>query len=96
VLGDSREANTVFRAAYTLQPANPDVSHEYAQSCMALGLGKEAIDAARHAVTITPREAGLRSNLALGYLIAGETDDVRATIAAALSMDPRVMTFLGE
>ncbi len=87
-LGDDAGANASFKAAYELQPNNPDVVREYALSCIERGFGTEAVQATKHAIALSPRDAGLYANLALAHLISNQNREALTAIRAALDINP--------
>ncbi|PAW72137.1 MAG: hypothetical protein B9S38_05605 [Verrucomicrobiia bacterium Tous-C4TDCM] len=87
-LGDQKAANAEFKVSFAIQKENPDVAREYAASCLQLGDGEEAISATQHAITLTPRDAGLHANLALALLISGKHEEARTAIVESLNMAP--------
>ncbi len=88
-LGDSSAACDSFRASFDLQKNNPDVAREYMFECLNLGRSKDGVDAARHAVSLQPANAGLLANLALALLIAADLDAAEQTVNQALVADPK-------
>ena len=87
-LGDQKAANAEFKVSFAIQKENPDVAREYAASCLQLGDGEEAVSATQHAITLTPRDAGLHANLALALLISGKHEEARTAIVESLNMAP--------
>ena len=77
-----------FKAAFDIQKEWPDVAREYAGSCLKLGLGKDAVITTKHAISLSPNDAGLQANLALAYLAIGKNDEADAAISMSLAMDP--------
>lgn len=55
---------------------------------MHLGKGKEAVNVSLYALSLDSLNAGLIGNLALAYLINGNTDLADRTIKKALQIDP--------
>lgn len=87
-LGNREDALAAFGEARECAPDQPDGCREYVAACLELGRAAEAIAPARHAVEIAPSDAGLRSNLALVMLLAGDVDEASRIIAEALAADP--------
>jgi cytochrome c-type biogenesis protein CcmH/NrfG len=87
-LGEHKHAYQSFKCAYQIQSKNPNVAREYAESCMRLGYGPEAVTVAMDAVEAGPQDAGLHANLALAYLISGENSYAQRSIQYALQMAP--------
>lgn len=87
-LGNYTAANAEFKASFGLQKENADVAREYAASCLELGLGDEAVSAARHAIALKPNDAGLHANLALALLISGKNAEAKNAILESLKMAP--------
>jgi len=87
-LGKSGEACDAFGKAYGLEKGNADVAREYMFECLNLGHAAQAIAAARHAVKLKPKDAGLAANLALALLIGGKLDDAAKAVTSALALAP--------
>jgi cytochrome c-type biogenesis protein CcmH/NrfG len=51
-LGNNMAANGSFRSSYKIQTENSDVAREYALSCLEIGLGDEAIQATKKAISL--------------------------------------------
>jgi tetratricopeptide (TPR) repeat protein len=88
VLKDHRGAYQSFKSAYAICKTNANVAREFADSCLELGYGLEAVTLAMAAVETNPDDAGLHANLALAYLIAGENSYAQRAIEYALKMQP--------
>jgi Flp pilus assembly protein TadD len=86
-LGEYKEAYQAFKKACEIDDSNPNVAREYAESCMRLGYGPEAVTVAMAAIEANPQDAGLHANLALAYLISGENSFAQNSIQYALQMD---------
>jgi hypothetical protein len=86
--GDNEGAFQAFERAYTANPAHADVSREFGGQCLALGRGEQAVTVSERNCTLHPKDAGLRSNLALACVVAGDMARAKAEIARALDMDP--------
>lgn len=89
VLGQHEAACDAFGGAFELEKANPDVAREYSVECLRLGRAEAAVEAAVHAATVAPEDAGLRANVALAYVIAGRNDEALTAAIDALGRSPR-------
>ena len=87
-LGDHRAALEAMGRAVECNPSQVDGCREYVFACLEVGDGPEAVRMARRACELRPEDAGLRSNLAVAQLIAGQLEEASATVAAALQADP--------
>lgn len=87
-LGDSNAACASFASAYAIHKDNPDVAREYMYECLNLGKGVEAVSLALAALRLRPEDPGLKANLALAQLIAGEVDGAIIAVAEAIKLDP--------
>lgn len=87
-LGNAEAACAAFAEARRHDPDQPDGCRELIHALLELGRATDAVPVARHSVAIAPKDAGLRSNLALVLLLAGDIDASRAEIAGAQRMDP--------
>jgi Flp pilus assembly protein TadD len=87
-LDDSDNACDAFGKSFALQKENPDVAREYMLECLNLGRGAEGVQAAEHAMSLKPEDAGLAANLALAYLIAGRNDDALRLVNQSLRAAP--------
>lgn len=85
---DPTGAFEAFERAYRLHPEHPDVSREFGAQCLALGRGAQAVTVSERNCTLHPRDAGLRSNLALACVVAGDMTRAKLEIARALEMEP--------
>jgi hypothetical protein len=86
--GDPTGAFDAFERAYRLHPEHPDVSREFGGQCLALGRGERAVVVCERNCILHPRDAGLRSNLALACMIAGDMARAKVEVTRALEMDP--------
>jgi tetratricopeptide (TPR) repeat protein len=77
-----------FKNAYAIEKNNPNVAREYADACLQLGYGAEAVTLAIAAIQAAPQDAGLRANLALAHLIAGDIALAKRAIEESLQMNP--------
>lgn len=87
-LKQSENACDAFGKSFAIQKDNPDIAREYMLECMNLGRASEAIDAAKHGVSLNPNDAGLIANLAIAYLVGGRIDDSITTIEKSLKLAP--------
>ncbi len=87
-LEQHESAYAAFKGAYAMQPGHRDVCREFAQECIILGKGPEAVAAASAACTLDPSDIGLVSNLALAYLINQQVEVALATVQQARRQDP--------
>jgi Flp pilus assembly protein TadD len=88
-LGDHERAYGFFRRSFDVQKENPDVARELMITCLETKRAKEAVAVAEHAVRLTDADAGLKANLALARLCAGDLAGAGEAIDAALRQDPR-------
>ena len=86
--GDQSAALEWFARAHNLNPGQVDVSREASLCAMELGRSQEAISCASSAVRIRPSDAGLQSNLAVAFLLAGRLDEAKQSIERAAVEDP--------
>jgi len=86
--GDDDGAFQAFEHAYAANPAHADVSREFGGQCLALGRGEQAVVVSERNCSLHPKDAGLRSNLALACMVAGDMKRAKAEITRALEMDP--------
>jgi TolB-like protein/DNA-binding winged helix-turn-helix (wHTH) protein/Tfp pilus assembly protein PilF len=89
---DSNGAETEFRKAIALQPANVDAHHHYAQMLMTAGRFPEAEEQMREALEVDPRSPILRTNLGWLYYYEGRFPDAIAQIQSVLSENPNFLT----
>ena len=87
-LGDHARSADSFRSAYRIQPQNPDVGRELALEQMELGEFQDALSVGEKLVLAFPNDAGLKANLALSLLLAGQVQRARDTIDDAIRLDP--------
>jgi tetratricopeptide (TPR) repeat protein len=86
-LNQHDSAYVQFDKSYQINKDNPDVARELAIECMHLGKGIEAVNVSLHALSLDHNNAGLIGNLALAYLISGDTDLANSAINKALEID---------
>jgi tetratricopeptide (TPR) repeat protein len=85
---DPAGAFDAFERAYEVNPTHADVSREFGGQCLALGRGERAVSVSERNCGLHPNDAGLRANLALACLVAGDVQRAKAEVARALEMDP--------
>jgi tetratricopeptide (TPR) repeat protein len=85
---DPQGAYAAFREAYHRNPEHAGVLREYSGQCLALGLGDESVALARRNCEANPDDGGLRSNLALALMIAGDMQAAASECATARKMEP--------
>lgn len=88
-LGDARRAYGLFRRAFELQPDHLDVVREFTVACLEAERPHEAVHAAQCAIRLAESNAGLKANLALAYLCAGDCGRAFDAVTAALAQNPR-------
>jgi len=86
--GDQSAALEWFARAHNLNAGQVDVLREASLCAMELGRSKEAISYATSALNLRPRDAGLQSNLALAFLLAGRLDEAKQSVERATVEDP--------
>jgi tetratricopeptide (TPR) repeat protein len=79
---------TWLARSYETNPSQPDVAREASMAAMNLGRHDDAIAYAHRAAQVDPNDPGLKSNLALAYLLAGKTIQAQEPIAQALAANP--------
>jgi tetratricopeptide (TPR) repeat protein len=87
-LGEVPEALGCFSRAHDLSPSQPDVAREAGIAACDIGDGPSAIRFTKAAIAAKPDDAGLVSNLALAYLIAGDLGQAQRAAAEAASRAP--------
>jgi tetratricopeptide (TPR) repeat protein len=86
--GDQSAALEWFARAHNLNSKQVDVLREASICAMELGRSKEAISYASSALDLRPSDAGLQSNLALAFLLAGRLDEAKQSIKRATVEGP--------
>ena len=84
----NRDAKVVADRAMTLSPKDPVMLDTLGVIYTQVGGYASAVTAFRQAVTLAPRHASYRYNLATSLLSAGEIDASEAEIEACLALDP--------
>jgi Flp pilus assembly protein TadD len=87
-LPDNEGAFHALERAYTANPAQADVSREFGGQCLALGRGDQAVTVCERNCSLHPKDAGLRANLALACVVAGDMNRAKGEITRALEIDP--------
>jgi cytochrome c-type biogenesis protein CcmH/NrfG len=87
-LDEHELACDAFQCAYDLQRDNPDVAREYMNECLDVGKPAEAIEAAKHALTLKPDDPGLQANLALACLFNGQFNEALMNIEVSIAHAP--------
>lgn len=88
-LADQERAYRFFARAFARQKENPNVARELMLTCLDTRRAAEAVTVAEHAVRIDATDPGLKANLALARLCAGDLAGAETAIAAAVEGDPR-------
>jgi tetratricopeptide (TPR) repeat protein len=86
--GDSEGAFAAFEHAYTANPAHEAIGREFGGQCLALGRGDRAVTVCERTCSLHPNDAGLRANLALACVVAGDMTRAKAEVTRALAVDP--------
>lgn len=87
-LGQHEKAVESFRSAYRINAGQPDVAREFEEELLETEHFREAADIARAASDRSPRNAGLKANLALALLLSGDASSAQQAITEALRLDP--------
>jgi len=87
-LREPAAAYDAFGRAYAIQKENADVAREYMFECLETEHVSEGVTVAQHAISLSPRDAGLAANLALAYLIAGRTNEALSKVEESVALDP--------
>jgi tetratricopeptide (TPR) repeat protein len=101
-LGNQETALGWFSRALQIDSSNPNVSREATVCALELGHGQKAVAYALTALEANPVDVGLTANLALAYLIAGDSDLAQEKATEAVARDPqdaisqRVLRMIGE
>lgn len=85
---DPLGAFEAFERAYQVHPTHGDVAREFGAQCLALGLGAQGVAVSERNCGLHPNDAGLRANLALACVIAGDMSRAKAEVMRAIAMDP--------
>ncbi|MEO6996058.1 MAG: hypothetical protein ABI273_20820 [Lacunisphaera sp.] len=88
-VGDEERGYRFFKRSFDLQKENPDVARELMLTCLNTKRAKEAVAVAEHAVRLTGADAGLKANLALARLCAGDVVGAEVAVDEALNDDAR-------
>jgi tetratricopeptide (TPR) repeat protein len=87
-LGETQSAAESFRAAYNINPNNPDVGRELVLTYLDQSAFGEALPIAKRLADTQPNNAGLRANFALVLILDGQIGAAQVAIADALRLDP--------
>lgn len=87
-LGLHPDAAAAFEQAYALQPDEEDVARELAMEDLELNQFGKATRVCQAIVDKHPTNAGLRANLALAYLLDGDSKKAKAEIVQARRLEP--------
>lgn len=82
------QAYISFKRAFALEKNNPDVAREFCGACIESGHGPEAVEPARHAVSLCPNDAGLIANLGMALLASGDMESGAIEVNRSLQMNP--------
>jgi tetratricopeptide (TPR) repeat protein len=74
--------------AHAGNPGNLEIANQLAAAYLAVGLGDRAIAACERCCELRPDDAGLRGNLALACVIAGDLPRAQAEVGRARAMAP--------
>lgn len=85
---DNAMALAWFERAYQVNPSNPDVAREGSMCAMEIGKHDTSTALAWRACQIKPEDSGLRSNLALAFLLSGHLKEADETIRLSLEQAP--------
>jgi Flp pilus assembly protein TadD len=88
-VGDLELAYRYFKRSFDIEKKNPDVARELTVICLDTKRAKEAVAVAEFAVGLSETDAGLKANLALARLCAGDPVGADDDIDAALRLDSR-------
>lgn len=87
-LRDHTLARESLAAAYKLETSNSNVGRELMFELLALGLFADGAKVAVEVAQRAPQDAGLRANLALALVLAGDLPGAQEAITTALRLDP--------
>jgi tetratricopeptide (TPR) repeat protein len=79
-LGNHSAGFLSFVGASEVKPLQPDILREASISAMYMGRSEEAVSYARRALESQPSNEGLRSNLALAFLLANRLSEAKGAI----------------
>jgi tetratricopeptide (TPR) repeat protein len=86
--GEADGALAAFERAHAANPSDVVVGRELGGQCLALGRGEQAVTVCARMCAVDPKDAGLRANLALAYMVAGDMARAKVEGTRALEMDP--------
>ena len=81
-------ARAALEAALELEPNDPDGCRELSLTYLQLKRPAQALPLARRVVELQPGDAGLKCNLAIVLLLAGDVEAARAAATSALMLEP--------
>jgi tetratricopeptide (TPR) repeat protein len=87
-LGEHTLAVESFLAAYRLHSDDPEMGRELGAELLETGRFPEAVRVARSISDRRPQDAGMKANVALAQLLAGDIAAAQQTVAEALKLDP--------
>jgi hypothetical protein len=87
-LEDDVTALEWFGKAHRVAPDQPDAAREAAIAAMQVDRPEEAVGFCERAIHANPRDAGLRSNLAIALLFSQRPEEARDRVREALEQDP--------
>jgi tetratricopeptide (TPR) repeat protein len=87
-LGDHPASRRAFGRAVDVEPDRIDGLREYASACLDVGDAGDALPIAERACSLQPADSGLRANLALVQLFAGDLPKATHAIEEAARLDP--------
>ena len=87
-LGQHDESLQWFYRAFEVNPSQPDVAREAGLAALETGHHRDGACLFISALENSPRDSGLRANLALAYLLDGRLDDALRESELAANQDP--------
>lgn len=87
-LGDHTAALEALERAFEIEPTDPDIGREVAVAAVAVGRYDRAVAGYRAVHGAYPHDVGIRINLALALLLAGDSDGALAEIEATQRAAP--------
>jgi tetratricopeptide (TPR) repeat protein len=87
-LSDFDGAYKSFKAAYELEPEDPNVCRELMKTCLDLGKTNEGVVIAHTVVDANPNDPEWLANLSLSLLLDTQLDEAREVAMAARKADP--------
>jgi Flp pilus assembly protein TadD len=77
-----------FKAAYELEPEDPNVCRELMKTCLDLGKTNEGVVVAHSVVEANPNDLEWLVNLSVSLLLDTQLDEAREVATAACKADP--------